>query len=118
MACVLGIDIGTTSTIGILVRLPDQVLGMASRGVTLRSPKPGWAEEDPAAWWANVCAITRELVDGSGIAPGELDAIGITGMLPAVVLLDRDGALLRPSIQQSDGRCGAEVEDMRREWDE
>ena len=118
MACVLGIDIGTTSTIAILVRLPDQVLGTASRGVALHSPKPGWAEEDPAIWWANVCALTRELIDGSGIDPGELAAIGIAGMLPAVVLLDRDGVLLRPSIQQSDGRCGAEVDDMRREWNE
>lgn len=118
MACVLGIDIGTTSTIGILIRLPDQVLGTATRSVTLQSPQPGWAEEDPAAWWANVCVITRELIDTSGLAPDELAAIGVAGMLPAVVLLDRDGALLRPSIQQSDGRCGVEVEDMRRERDE
>jgi xylulokinase len=116
MACVLGLDIGTTSTIGILIRLPDQVLGIVSRPVTLRSPQPGWAEEDPGEWWANVRAIARELA--AGIAPGELAGIGVTGMLPAVVLLDAEGRILRPSIQQSDARCGAEVEDLRRERDE
>ena len=47
MACVIGLDVGTTSTIGILIRLPDQVLALASRPVTLHTPKPGWAEEDP-----------------------------------------------------------------------
>ena len=39
-------------------------------------------------------------------------------MLPAVVLLDDSGELLRPSIQQSDGRCGKQVADLRAEWDE
>ncbi len=118
MTCVIGLDIGTTSTIGILIRLPDQVLGVASRPVTLRSPEPGWAEEDPQEWWGNVCAITRELIQTVSFATDELAGLGVTGMLPAVVLVDEHGGLLRPSIQQSDGRCGAEVLDMRREWPE
>ena len=118
MACVLGLDIGTTSTIGILIRLPGEVLGIATRPVTLQSPKPGWAEEDPAQWWSNVCAIARDLLAKSGIAADELKAVGLTGMLPAVVLLDKHGALLRPSIQQSDARCIEEVAAMRRDWRE
>lgn len=39
-------------------------------------------------------------------------------MLPALMLLDAEGQLLRPSIQQSDGRCGPEVAEMRAELDE
>ena len=50
MPCVLGLDIGTTSTIGALIRLPDQTLGLASRPVALRSEHVGWAEEDPEQW--------------------------------------------------------------------
>lgn len=118
MACVLGIDIGTTSTIAVLVRLPGEVLALASRPVTLHSPRPGWSEEDPAEWWGNVCALTRELIETSGIDPAEIAAVGTTGMLPAVVLLGAAGEVLRPSIQQSDGRCGTEVEELRREIDE
>ena len=118
MACVIGIDIGTTSTVGILVRLPDQVLGLAARPVTLSSPHPGWAEENPEDWWQNVCAVTRELLASSAVHQDELTGVGITGMLPAVVLLDKDGCPLRPSIQQSDGRCTREVEELRAEIDE
>lgn len=118
MTCIIGIDIGTTSTIGILVRLPDQVLALATRPVTLTSREQGWAEEDPEQWWGNVCAITRELLAAAAIAPEEIAGIGITGMLPAIVLLDADGRLLRPSIQQSDGRCAAEVDELRAEIDE
>jgi xylulokinase len=118
MACVIGLDIGTTSTIGILIRLPDQVLALTSRPVALHTPKPGWAEEDPGQWWDNVCAIARELMATEAFAPDELAAVGVSGMLPAVVLLDESDQLLRPSIQQSDGRCGEEVADLRREIDE
>jgi xylulokinase len=118
MSCVIGLDIGTTSTIGILVRLPETVLGLVSRPVTLMSRNPGWAEEDPEQWWQNSCAIIRQLIADSGVSPTEIAGIGVTGMLPAVILLDADGKLLRPSIQQSDGRCAAEVEELRAEIDE
>lgn len=115
---VIGLDIGTTSTIAIAVRVPDEILHMASRPVTLSSPKPGWAEEDPAEWWANSCAVLRETIAALPDGPESLAGICVTGMLPAVVLLDADGTVLRPSIQQSDGRCGAEVEGLKRELDE
>ncbi|HUA77913.1 MAG TPA: FGGY family carbohydrate kinase, partial [Acetobacteraceae bacterium] len=103
--------------IGILCALPDRLIGTASRPVTLSAPHPGWAEEDPEEWWRNLCAITAELLARENRAARELVAVGITGMVPAVVLLDRDGRLIRPSIQQSDGRCGAEVSALAREID-
>ncbi|TCP88248.1 xylulokinase [Rhizobium sp. PP-CC-2G-626] len=118
MAAVIGLDIGTTSTIGILVGLPDRILATASRPVTLSSPHAGWAEEDPRDWWRNACFIIAELLEISGLAASDIAGIGVTGMLPAVVLLDSKGDVLRPSIQQSDGRCGLEVEELRAEWNE
>jgi xylulokinase len=118
MTCVLGLDIGTTSTIGILIRPPDRTLALVSRPVALRSDHVGWAEEDPEQWWANVGEIVRELLRASGASPADVAAVGVTGMLPAVVLLDSAGRLLRPSIQQSDARCGAEVAELRAEIDE
>ena len=118
MNFVLGLDIGTTSTIGILLELPDRIVATATRPVTLSSPHPGWAEEDPRQWWDNVTEITREILAVSGIKADAIDAIGVTGMLPALVLLDADGQVLRPSIQQSDGRCGQEVAEMKAELDE
>ncbi|MFZ0602688.1 MAG: FGGY family carbohydrate kinase, partial [Roseiarcus sp.] len=118
MPCVLGLDIGTTSTIGVLIRPPDKTLALASRPVALRSDHVGWAEESPEEWWSNVGEIVRELLRTSGVSPADIVAIGVTGMLPAVVLLDDSGRLLRPSIQQSDARCAAEVDELRAEIDE
>src|ERR1700685_561155 len=101
MRCVLGLDIGTTSAIGVLIRPPNETLALASRPVTLRSDHVGWAEEDPEPWWSNVCEIVRDLPGTAGVSPAEIAAVGVTGMLPAVVLIDSGGHLLRPSIQQS-----------------
>jgi len=115
---VLGLDIGTTSTIGLLLRLPDKVVRVASRPVTLKSPHPGWAEEDPLEWWENSCAIIRQLITKAGIKPDAIKAVGVTGMLPATVLLGKGDELLRPSIQQSDARVGEQIAELRAEMDE
>ena len=110
----IGLDIGTTSTIGVLARADGAILSTESRPVTLASSAPGWSEEDPAEWWANACAILRALV-----AKGEpVEAVGVTGMLPAVVLLDAGGRVIRPAIQQSDARAASEVEALRAAHDE
>jgi xylulokinase len=93
------------------------VLALASRPVTLSSPRAGWAEEDPAEWWANACAIVPELLRQAGLRAEAIGALGTTGMLPAVVLLDDAGRVLRPSIQQSDGRVGAQVAELAAELD-
>lgn len=112
---VIGLDIGTTSTIALLLELPGRMAAVATRPNTLQSPRPGWAEEDPEEWWRNACATLREV---SGAAPaGALVGICVTGMVPATVLLDQSGGVLRASIQQSDGRCGAEVAQIAAETD-
>ncbi|MGJ7036786.1 xylulokinase [Shinella sp. BE166] len=118
MTVFLGLDIGTTSTIGILVDTAGNILSLASRPVTLYSEKPGWAEEETEQWWQNCCAIIPDLLAQSGIEATRIAGIGVAGMLPATVLLDDAGRPLRRSIQQSDARAGAEVEDIRREIDE
>jgi xylulokinase len=117
MSILLGLDIGTTSTIGILIDTSGDVLALASRPVRLRSPQPGWSEEDPDEWWANVCDLVPELMAKAGVESGRIAGLCVTGMLPALVLLDREGRVLRPSIQQSDGRCGAEVAALRQKLD-
>jgi xylulokinase len=117
MSCVIGLDIGTTSTIGILISLPDRVLAQASRPVTLHSPKAGWAEEDPEEWWQNVQEIIPELLRQAKIDAEQVCAIGVAGMLPALVTLDASDRVIRRSIQQSDGRSGDEVAGLAAELD-
>ncbi len=119
MTKVIGIDIGTTSTIGIVLDLEkSEVIASASRQVTLSSPHQTWAEEDPAEWWSNTCEIIPEILALSGLPASAIKGVGVTGMLPATVLLDSNGNVLRASIQQSDGRTGAQVREIASEISE
>jgi len=118
MAYLLGLDIGTTSTIGILIDTDGGALGVESRAVTLHSDHANWSEEDPAQWWANVGAICQALLKKTGIKAGDIAAVGVTGMLPTVILLDRNGDPLRRSIQQNDARATKQLDVFRQGMDE
>src|SRR5215471_14891816 len=113
MPLLLGLDIGTTSTIGVLIDAVGNTLSTASRPATLHSDHPNWAEEDAEQWWSNVCAITRELLAKARRPADAIAGVGVTGMVPALVLLDTDGCVLRRSIQQNDARAVDEIEAMK-----
>ena len=117
MRLLLGLDIGTTSTIGILIDTEGATLATASRPSDLVSRHPNWAEEDPAQWWANVCAVVPELLAASGARATDIAAVGVSGMVPTIVLLDREQRPLRHSIQQNDARAVDEIEEVRRSID-
>jgi xylulokinase len=110
MPLLLGLDIGTTSTIGILIDDRGGTVAVESRPVTFHSDHANWAEEDTEEWWRNVGEICRALVARAG---ADIAAVGVTGMLPAVILLDEAGRPLRRSIQQNDARATTELDAYR-----
>jgi xylulokinase len=105
----LGIDVGTTATKAVVIDDDGHIVAQAERRADLRSPHPGWAEEDTGQWWANVCSIAGELPTAA------VGAVGVSGMTPCVIALDEHGDALRPSIQQNDARAGAEVRELAAE---
>lgn len=107
MSVLLGIDIGTTATKAVLLHTDEGVLAQAERSVSLHADQVGWAEEEVDDWWANVVSLCRELVPGHDIA-----AVGVSGMVPCVVLQDEHGRPLRRSIQQNDARATAEIAEL------
>ena len=113
MSLLLGLDIGTTSTIGILIDSEGGNLATASRPSELVSLHPNWAEEDPEQWWSNVCAVVPELLAAAGVRASDISAVGVTGMVPTTILLDEEQRPLRDSIQQNDARAVREIEEAK-----
>jgi xylulokinase len=111
VSVLLGIDVGTTGTKALLLDPERGVVAEAERPSTLHSLHAGWAEEDTAEWWDNVCATAHELLDGTR---HEVRGVGVTGMVPCTIPLDERGDPLRWSIQQNDARSVDEVEELRR----
>jgi xylulokinase len=110
----VGIDLGTTSTKGVLVAADGRVLATAEREATLSSPHPTWAEMDPEQWWSNTCAVLCELIAAADSV--RIVAVGVSGMVPALVALGGDDRPLRPSIQQNDARTAREIDEAIAEF--
>ncbi|KAB1916360.1 FGGY-family carbohydrate kinase [Micromonospora sp. AMSO31t] len=95
VAAALGVDIGTSSSKGVLVDADGRVLRSATRSHEVSRPRPGWVEMDADVWWQEFVALSREL-----LAPGDAEvvAVGVSGMGPCVLLTDAANAPLRPAI--------------------
>jgi xylulokinase len=113
----MGIDIGTTATKIILIDLDGHVVASVEKPSTLLSEHAGWAEEDANQWWQNVQWGVPECIHQAGIDAGQIGAVGTSGMVPTIVLLDQDDRVLRNSIQQNDARAVEEIAYLRSKTD-
>ncbi|HEX2285131.1 MAG TPA: FGGY family carbohydrate kinase [Mycobacterium sp.] len=109
MSITVGIDVGTTGTKTVLFDISHGIVGQATRQTTLLSPAPGFAEADTAQWLRNVIDSIREALSLGGVRSGDIDAIAVSGMVPAVVPIDGRGNALRKAILQNDARAHHEI---------
>ncbi|GHJ24014.1 FGGY-family carbohydrate kinase [Streptomyces albus] len=104
---VLGVDIGTSSSKGVLVATDGTVLRTAVREHTVDRPAPGHVEMDAGVWWDETVSLCRELTAG---ADADVLAVGVSGMGPCVLLTDADDTPLRPAVLYGvDTRAGAQI---------
>ena len=106
----VGIDVGTQSSKGVLVRQDGTHVAEARAEHGLEVPRPGWAEQDAdAVWWADVCAIARRLV--AAVPAGDrIAAVGVSAIGPTVLPLDAAGRPLRKAILYGvDTRATAQI---------
>ena len=115
---ILGIDIGTTSVKTVLVSSEGVLVDEASASHDLISLHTGWAEEDADRWWENAKTTLRELAGRHPDAVRNASCIGVTGMVPAIVMLDENGTPVRNSIQQNDARAVEEIEMLKERIDQ
>ena len=107
----LGVDVGSSSTKGVLARPGGRVLAEAVRPHDIAHPRPGWAEQDPERdWWDGFVAVCRELL-ARGL--GNVAAVGVSGLGPCVVAADAAGRPLRPAILYGiDTRATREIDEL------
>ncbi|MCA9947409.1 MAG: xylulokinase, partial [Anaerolineales bacterium] len=109
----IGIDSSTTATKALLLAETGEVVGVASSTYDYETPKPLWSEQRPELWWEATINSIRQVMAESGVAATAVSAIGLTGQMHGLVLLDKNGEVLRPAILWNDQRTGAECDEMR-----
>lgn len=117
MKLLLGIDIGTTATKVTLIDNQGNIVAEVQKGCNLISKYSTWAEEDATIWWNNVCDCVSMIIDKKDINPKDIVSIGVSGMVPTLILLDSNYDLIRYSIQQNDARATKEIELFKKNLD-
>ncbi len=102
----LGIDVGTSGSKALLIDERGQVLAAATYDYPMYTPRPMWAEQNPEDWWTATVGAIRKVLRDSGIDAGRIAGIGLTGQMHGLVMLDKQGNVLRPCIMWNDQRTG------------
>jgi xylulokinase len=113
MTLLLGIDLSTTGAKALLIDPAGRVVGSATTPLSLSSPHPLWSEQEPREWWEATANSIQQVLAETSLAGDDIVAIGLTGQMHGLVVLDDEGQVLRPAILWNDQRCGAECDEIR-----
>jgi xylulokinase len=107
----LGVDIGTYSSKGVLVETNGQIVSSHIVEHSISMPKPGFFEHDAQeVWWHDFVKITRAVIQNSDVNPKQIIGIGTSAIGSCVLPVDQDGKPLRPGILYGiDTRASEEI---------
>jgi len=107
-----GIDVGTSGIKVVLVDEEQLLIESVSEAVVTHNPKPDWSEQHPDEWWRLVCRALSGLRERRPEEYKRIRAIGVTGQMHGMVLLDAQLSPLRSAILWNDGRAAAEAAEL------
>lgn len=112
MSYLIGIDVGTSGTKTAIYNEAGVPIASYTAEYPLYQPHNGWAEQNPLDWWEAVCLGLNTVMSSASITPDEVSGIGISGQMHGLVMLDKDGKVLRNSIIWCDQRTAKECEEI------
>ena len=113
MAYVVGIDASTTATKAVLIDEAGAVIGIGTSEYGFEVPQPGWTEQSPELWWDGAMAAVRGVLASTGTRGDQVAAVGLTGQMHGLVLLDETDRVLRPAILWNDQRTAHACDEIR-----
>jgi xylulokinase len=108
----LGIDMGTGSTKGVLTTMDGTVVATAVARHSMSLPRPGWAEVDAeTVWWGDLVTVARDLM--AQVEPERVVGMCVSGVGPCLLVTDEELRPVRPAILYGiDGRAEREIEEL------
>lgn len=112
MTYFMGLDISTTSAKAIIIDEVGTVAAVHGTAQPISQPKPLWSEQNPADWWDGMAESIRAALQEAKLTGEQIAAVGLTGQMHGLVMLDKDGEVLRPAILWNDQRTQAQCDAM------
>lgn len=118
MSVLLGIDIGTSSVKAMLLDIETGMIDVRAKEYGVDIPNPGFAEQNPELWWISLKEVLSEL---RLLHPKEyrtVAAVGYSGQMHGLVLVNEAGEPVRPVIIWLYQRSKSQVEEIRNKMTE
>lgn len=112
MSLLLGLDIGTSAVKAIIVDAEDREQASAEAPLSIDRPQPLWSEQQPDAWWTASAAVLDRLAAEHPKLMSGVAALGLSGQMLGVALIDAAGRPIRPAPLWNDGRAAAECAEL------
>lgn len=113
--CTVGLDLGTSGLKGVVADEDGVLLAAASAGYPTYRPVSGAAEQDPREWIRATESVVRQLA--TEVAPSAWRGIGLSGMIPSLVVLDTQGEPVAPAVTWEDNRADELGTELRSAFD-
>jgi xylulokinase len=111
----LGIDTGTSGTRALLIdNTGKEIAAVTAPHEEIRMEHPLWAEQRPEDWIAAATHAIRGVLSTSGATGPDIRGIGLSGQMHGLVILDRSGSVIRPSLIWCDQRSQPQVDYINR----
>lgn len=112
MNYILGIDLGTSGLKTVLFSENGEKVASSTVEYDLIQPQNGWAEQDPNSWWNATITTVKDVLSKSQINPAQIKGVGISGQMHGLVMLDKNGEVIRNAILWCDGRTSKQCQEI------
>lgn len=109
----MGIDVGTSSLKVLVMTETGEVKALVSRDYQYDAPQPGFAQQEPEVWWQACRQGIAEALAKGNFAKEDITAVGFSGQMHGVVMLDKEQNSVRPAILHNDARSVRQVSVLR-----
>jgi xylulokinase len=111
MSYYLGLDIGTGGSRALLVDEQGHVRhAFTAAHEDMHMEHPLWAEQRPENWWEASQAAIQGVLHEGGILGADVRAVGLSGQMHGLTLLDSSNRVIRPALIWCDQRSQPQVD--------
>ncbi len=113
---ILALDQGTSSSRAVLFNEEGAPVATEQREFPQIYPNAGWVEHDPEAIWSSQIEAAQDVLAKSGIAPGDVAAVGITNQRETTVIWEREsGRPIANAVVWQCRRTAEQCDELRRQ---
>lgn len=112
--CFIGCDIGTQGTKTAIYAADGALIADSFEASVLLHPEPGAVTQAPEEMLGSVCRTIRAVLEKSGIAPGQITAVGVDAQMAGILGVGGDGVAAEkmPAIRRPAERIGTLTKEM------